>query len=139
MAKDVFCDGKFIGLGRLKEFPEAKEAFDSIVAQYGIKDPKTLRLSLIRWGEDEGYLPKKGAVIKEKKLEKKNKQEIEMLSIDFDISEIHQFKQQFGKKKFVKDLISNLRLIIWKYARLPCVISFHEPSTEGEKTVIKGT
>lgn len=137
MAEDVFQSGKFIGLGKLKDYPEADEQFQSILNKYNIKDPKTLRLCLIRWGEDNDYLPKKKNEIKAKKVARKSNQ-FEMLSIEFDISEIKSFKDQFGKKRFVKDLISNLRLIIWKYTKLPCVISFSEPRTEGEKTIIEG-
>lgn len=103
---------------------------------YKIKDPRALRLCFIRWAEKEGHVPKKKKIINKQNVKKR--EDMEMLSVELDISEIKEFKQQFGKKKFVKDLISNLRLIAWKYTKLPCVISFEEPRTEGDRTIIQG-
>lgn len=123
-------------MGELRKNHEAYDLFKQIMGRYGFSDEKALRLCLKRWGEREGHCATKNKTVKPKHIEKKD-EDFEFLSIELDISEIDVLKNQYGKSKYIKSTISNLRLIIWKYTKLPCVLAFHDPRIEGEKSIFE--
>lgn len=107
-----------------------------ILNTYKIKDERTLRLCIIRWGQSNGKCRSSEKTKKAKPPRKES--DAEILCIDVPVTEVKKLQDQFGKSKLVESLIMDIRMAVWKYSKLPCVIHFNNPTTDGSKLLIEG-